>query len=1672
MLPDIQHQPPDKPVVFGALGDALPDLAYGDGEWLPQLKYSDDQPRDEHGRWTDDGGNIGGGKPGGTPPVTVYHGTAQEYLDSIKRDGLLLHPPTRNFEDAYYKGERGESVFVTWAKEDATRWAVRAAVRGETAAGPNAIFTPVVLTINLPTSVAALLKPDTFIPGANYIPVKIRPEWIEKSETLPLKENQVTLYLAMVIAEPAKKNVKYSDDQPRDDHGRWTDAGGGGETINEPTWSGYSDSKAQSDGIYIRTEVPAAPPNSRSVEEIGDLLDAKGPPLPYLETKDMTDEERAQVRANVARATDEMEADVRFQLDQTKNGLDWYEQDVKTAFEITAEHIPSLQDEKQQQLFSVVAGIMSTQTEPGQDWDQSARVFEKYKETGEFPIRNPENDRQWGFPSKEAGLSMLNNMIAATSEKETIDWLMQEHTGREINLAHQIYGGGGAASKLTMNEKAPGFRVFGPKIGEFIGNINGVSGITVDLWATRSFNRYFNQVNTQRVNNVPVSKGHRDAIKTMMTTVADRIGLKPQQAQAAIWFFEQQLYNHLGAKRATPGSFSEGAQKYSSRKKSIFDDQPSTPTRDEVDCMIAWMLRLRSGIPDESTEKSISKYSDDQPRDDHGRWSTIDGGGGGSGTHEDKPASRPTSPPDPAHNAPTSAAYEKVRGWEDAYRSYEVEHALIVDPDGVDLLFAKGEENAIRFTPEETASLKEKNISIFTHNHPGSRSSDVGLSLSTNDVAYAHEIGAFEVRAAANNDGNYYIRGLNNLSRDDVRGFLTNALVNDVKVFAEFSGKIESGAMTKEVANVKHWDEVWKMTIGMPEWKGRIVYGHEGPMGVKTYFESKSATPSMPKRRSRTLEELFDFSNGYVLDDDPPPYGDTSAKSLQKYSDDQPRDDHGRWTDAGGGGGSVGEPDKPSGVEMVSPNVHENLTFDQALHALDSERAHEVLNESRQVDKILAIPSEHDPAIGAWSDGAENSIIATITGRTTFDMIEASAAMKGMIADQKAVIPFHVEENGPDSMYRFTTPTGDLHAVHDALEKMGIEYHTLQPEGKGIRVWVFDQGSGIADKVVSAGVKYGQQVEVWHGRGEFLGGDTRDEGRNAYQRVIDRTLGPDQKRQWEGLYRGWRETHPVLHAYAEALTREYDESQHPRDEHGRWTSTGGGGGRPPFELTPDEKPDSSPLHTEFSRRWEPLAPSTLGIEGHFDGTPVSVDKLPESEVEHIQNVIHDMEEQIREKYHERAISRQQYNAADAALSYAGTALERSWDDTQVGLIALGKDGEPKGGATLSLRNVDETKVAHLEYLGSFQRGAGSTLLREAESEAVKHGAQRLNLYATDYAVPFYQAHGYRRIIAGENDLTKRLSTSMKAMPIAEEPIGVLAFPKANEKKELKYSDDQPRDDHGRWTDGGAGGGSVNEPDVSQGGWRGSAEQLASHGFVVADKTPRTEGLKRQTNEEYAAHVAIAKAEIERLEKDYGLKIPPGSIVMPPYDPPTDVKLEEGQHLTGATSTYEIDENKVESTLVLANDKDFSKTYATAHFGPMEVEVVGSGDRLPFQQGPAVEKIMAPSWTIAQREKGTIDDLKANVFRHELGHALGDQRHINKWIKQKFFTPGGNIKPELKSTLTARWALEHISAYASTKTHESIAEIFALATSKGYVKGTLPVHFEKMVDHMLGKRARH
>ena len=305
-----------------------------------------------------------------------------------------------------------------------------------------------------------------------------------------------------------------------------------------------------------KTEPTKLKPNVDSIGKYFDdqVVEQSGSKLDYTNKADF---DRAVKLAN---------EEVAYQLKKEKSGLDWYEEDVKDAFKQTKKLIPELGKTDSRLLFSVMAGIMSPQTTARDNWFIAAKGFQHYVDTGIIPGVNPETGGLWQggttAVNKKTQLDFLNNMVNDMGQKKALEWLFTDHTVKEINSFRSKYGNIKSGIDGKLNDVKPGLYAFGPKVGPFVSNLNGIPDVTVDKWMTRTFNRYFGtMVNAEgKIVDQP-TEPQRRAIKTLINEVAKNAGIKPQQAQSLLWFYEQQLFTKIGVNSPSYG-FSDGAKKF------------------------------------------------------------------------------------------------------------------------------------------------------------------------------------------------------------------------------------------------------------------------------------------------------------------------------------------------------------------------------------------------------------------------------------------------------------------------------------------------------------------------------------------------------------------------------------------------------------------------------------------------------------------------------------------------------------------------------------------------------------------------------------------------------------------------------------------------------------------------------------------------------------------------------------------------------------------------------------------------------------------------------------------------------------------------------------------------------------------------------------------------------
>ena len=213
---------------------------------------------------------------------------------------------------------------------------------------------------------------------------------------------------------------------------------------------------------------------------------------------------------------------------------------------------------------------------------------------------------------------------------------------------------------------------------------------------------------------------------------------------------------------------------------------------------------------------------------------------------------------------------------------------------------------------------------------------------------------------------------------------------------------------------------------------------------------------------------------------------------------------------------------------FVSPNVKSDLDFKGAIKELASRQQLKLLGASADIHKKLSIQALDTSIIGAWSDGAENSVMTRYDA--DWEQTLLAGVMKAHLADQKAVLVFQSMQGGKTALAMFTAK-GDLDSIHKNLLEDGIENHTMVPTKDGATVYVVDLDGSTLEAIDKGAQRYGEnnEVLVQFGRGEFVGTtkedgtdrEQRDSARQVYESYIGKSKVQNAGAIWQDINNRW-----------------------------------------------------------------------------------------------------------------------------------------------------------------------------------------------------------------------------------------------------------------------------------------------------------------------------------------------------------------------------------------------------------------------------------------------------------------------------------------------------------------------------------------------------------------------
>ena len=288
---------------------------------------------------------------------------------------------------------------------------------------------------------------------------------------------------------------------------------------------------------------------------------------------------------DLATVQNELVEDIVYQSKQEVSGAGWYDADVLKTFSMLA-RMPGFESlmtsETDRVIMSAILGATSPGPKVAQNTKAAAAQFLMYKQTGKFSTEAPPPGTavagvekagfgQYGYPD---GLRMLQHLLDKYGEEGFADWFLSPHSRSELTALRNEAGfkSGPGGMKGTADSQHFGAAILGDKAGLFALNINGYGATTKDKWFVRTIRRAEGsfgstvQKNGQELGQ-PRNVSERAVMDQLIRDVisdprlAD-LGLSEQDAQAILWFREQNLYTDLGV-RSVPQTFSEGVEKLS-----------------------------------------------------------------------------------------------------------------------------------------------------------------------------------------------------------------------------------------------------------------------------------------------------------------------------------------------------------------------------------------------------------------------------------------------------------------------------------------------------------------------------------------------------------------------------------------------------------------------------------------------------------------------------------------------------------------------------------------------------------------------------------------------------------------------------------------------------------------------------------------------------------------------------------------------------------------------------------------------------------------------------------------------------------------------------------------------------------------------------------------------------
>jgi len=187
---------------------------------------------------------------------------------------------------------------------------------------------------------------------------------------------------------------------------------------------------------------------------------------------------------------------------------------------------------------------------------------------------------------------------------------------------------------------------------------------------------------------------------------------------------------------------------------------------------------------------------------------------------------------------------------------------------------------------------------------------------------------------------------------------------------------------------------------------------------------------------------------------------------------------------------------------FVSPNTKTDLKLEEAIKEMNSPEETQLRRKAINLSCVVRSKIRAFNALGVWSDGAEHSVMLRV--KSDEATLRYVLSRMGRDAQQKYVIYFHPRPKGSADLYtlRLRRRAPSFAMLSNTLERAGIPFRTLVPDGGTTAVYIIDLDRDLRQKILTAARRLRARVSREVGNAALFGDDDRGKAKTTFEQEI------------------------------------------------------------------------------------------------------------------------------------------------------------------------------------------------------------------------------------------------------------------------------------------------------------------------------------------------------------------------------------------------------------------------------------------------------------------------------------------------------------------------------------------------------------------------------------------